>query len=165
MPNYTKQHFRYDCFPATMANALKWAGGNISYRKERAKLWKMSGCKPKAGGCSWWEHSNALVRVGKGHFSTAAINNPRIRELDSHLAAGGAIALSYIDWPNPRLPLVRHVVLVTGAFKGKSGVKYYCIVDPTVGKIENVPRLYVRMFHLRFRFETDPTTAFLLSRI
>ncbi len=158
-PRYTRQHHKYDCVPAALVNALKWAGKSISYREEKRNLFEATKCRREIGGVSYWDANNAVVRGGKEFFSTTIINNPYLEEIEEHLAGEGAVILSFL-YIKENKKLCRHLIFMPGI--SPDGTIFQAIWG---GRIVDIPRGFFHKRYLRFRRKTNPTVAYLLTKI
>jgi hypothetical protein len=114
MPRYTRQYNRKTCGPVVVANAVKWAGAKLSYRKKQKALWREChrGCRL---GSSWSGMGRALRRYGKGYLRASRWMPMRLRDFERRLANGEAAIVGFgwiFDKARGPIPKVaRHVFL------------------------------------------------------
>ena len=158
---FSKQRTLVDCAPVALANALKWAGKDVSYSREKAFWYEAVGCDPRAGGTSWWTTGNSFAREGEGFFSVVTLHNPLVKEIEEHLLSGGALVLSYLFFRKKVGRVCRHIVLVPEISKDKQKFR---VINQGSETDKFVSRETFIKYFLRFRRKTNPTTVYLLSK-
>jgi hypothetical protein len=91
---YTRQYDTFRCGPTVVANVVKWAGAQYSYRKNKDKLTKLLKCSS-----SGTKHKN-LTKVLRyyaktNNFTVKYKHRPLLKEIESHLKQNGSIVISY----------------------------------------------------------------------
>ena len=90
---YVRQRDQYSCGPIAIMNALKWAGLSATYRTHFHKIRSLCkttmswGTTPKNMTVTLEKYSKCLS------FTTKSLVT--LKEIDKHLAAGGAVILEY----------------------------------------------------------------------
>lgn len=99
MPRYIKQRDNFRCGPVAIANAIKWAGGDFSFRKNKKWLDEVANTTAPTG--TWPVHFHrALRKVGGEHFTITKRRLEKltptqsIRLIRKHLKSGGAVIMN-----------------------------------------------------------------------
>jgi len=118
MIRYTKQRDQFRCGPIAITNAMKWAGVDFSFRKNKKKLDKL--VKISKAGCHPTNLTTALRAVGEKYLT--GIQRRRldnftptqvVRMIRKHINSGGIVLIN----------IRRYTSL------GDRGGHYYLIVD------------------------------------
>ena len=118
---YIKQYDKYSCGAVAVLNALKWAGYDLTYRRDFKRICKL--CKCNVGeGTFPWDLDAGLRRHRKLAIlpEEEAYSAPSIKLVDKLLSLGSACIISYIYKYRGQV-CEAHVVLCIGK-KGKQYV-------------------------------------------
>jgi len=119
MPNYVKQHDNYSCGPVAIINLCKWAGKNVSYKNDFAKITKMCKCKSPNG--TFPENFNKCLRKClKKCTKIQEVIKPSMKQINKHLLCNQALVLRY-----EVKPLHNHFILIVPS----NGKTFTCIND------------------------------------
>lgn len=145
MPNYVRQRDSYGCGPVALVNALKWAGKDISFKRERKKYYDKCCVSPGSGAnpidlfrATMDEQEYIKVIFwGWGHPK-----KPRISQVEKHIRDGGAAILGYYyDRKEPDkngFKIAGHYVFVDSI--SDTGKTFYVVNDSRSGPT----RSYIR---------------------
>lgn len=89
---YVKQNDFFSCGPVAIANALKWAGFDFSYSKNRKKF--IEHCKCDLIGTGTKNFERSLKEISNGLFSVKRRYGATIGEIKNHLLKGGSVIVS-----------------------------------------------------------------------
>lgn len=126
MINYVKQRDRFRCGPVAVINAVKWAGGRMSYKTSIREITDQCHCVPGEGTMVIDLHKT-LHKVGRRHFKSQYISKPTFSQVDDALAQGDAVVWNY------KHNRGRHYALIVGRFT--DGAAFHVInydIGPTV---------------------------------
>lgn len=118
IPKYIKQPNDFSCGPTTIINIGKWAGANLSLKKDFKRIESASGCS-KDG--TLIHNLDKIMRTELSSFChIRRIKIPLIFKAEDHLKKGGALVLSFSfkDRSEPN-GLGAHVCLFTDVYKGR----------------------------------------------
>jgi hypothetical protein len=179
MPRYVKQRDLYSCGPIAVANALKWAGKDISYKKHHKGFKRLCGAH-NIKGVRPRNLEKALKVAGKGLFSITPVCKPKLEEIDKHLSGNGCIVLSYA-WTERKVEENVTIVYVNGHYinildKTSNGILYKVTndgcYDPvkrefeisskgTITRTELKSKLKRHLFQEKDEYEDYPLSWFL----
>ena len=131
MPRYVRQKDSFRCAAIGLANALKWAGAEISWRENKHALTRAVRCCPYHG-TDIHDISRALKHHGAGYFS-ARYRTPKkvtMGLLRDEIAKGGAVLIGF-DWPklHKALPDESHITLLVDIVRDSKGREYFGLVN------------------------------------
>jgi hypothetical protein len=134
-PRYLRQRDLYSCGVIALLNALKWAGYNITYRKDFDKAKRACKCTPDGVYPNDFDVAirryKKLIVLPDEHSFEA----PSIKLLDEHLALGGAFVLSFI-YKYHGVVEVLHMTLCIGKSNGQ-----YVMVNNSEGAIKTISKV------------------------
>ncbi len=115
-PRYYKQRDQFRCGQLAVFNALKWAGGfkGVTAKQALPRLDALCECV-KPLGTPHRALDRTLRSVGRDFFDVRRVYRPKLKEIEKHLRAGGAIIINF-RWKDLRggeIVDARHYVLVT----------------------------------------------------
>lgn len=144
MIRYAKQTDNFRCGPVAIANALKWAGINFSYRDNKKRLDKL--CKTKhPTGCYLADLTRALRKIGGKHLSGIQRRNlddytptQVLRLINIHLKKSGIVLLN-IQRYNTDGSIGGHFFLIV-----KKDKTFYQVINYEMAKTELLHFKYLR---------------------
>ncbi|KKN32081.1 hypothetical protein LCGC14_0817360 [marine sediment metagenome] len=162
-PRYYKQRDQIRCGQIAIFNALKWAGGFVLTAKQALPCLDVLCEYIKPEGIPHRPLDRALRFAGRGYFDVRRVYTPKLKEIEKHLRAGGAIIINF-RWKGlvaGEMKDSRHYVLVTDTSPGGKyfGVVNYQTDDPVYHRIH---RNAFKSDLLRFR--QPPFKGWFLTR-
>lgn len=116
IPRYYKQRDEFRCGPIAIFNALKWAGGfpGLTAKQALPRLTTLCECV-KPHGTYHRPLDKTLRLAGRGFFDVRRVYAPKLKEIEKHLRAGGAIIINFrwLEMRKGKMVDARHYVLVT----------------------------------------------------
>lgn len=144
MIRYTKQTDTFRCGPVAIANAIKWAGGDFSFRDNKKKLDKLVNIKKT--GCNPTDLTIALRAVGEKYLTgiqRRKLNNSTptqvVRMIRKHIKADG-IVLMNISRYNYLGQNEGHFYLIDG----QDGEFFMCVNAFGESLIDDIHEKYLR---------------------
>ena len=116
MIRYVRQQDAYRCGPISILNALKWAGRDVTYKKDLARISRSCKCIYPNGttrGC----FDRCLRIEGRGHLGIVKKMSFSIRDIDNHLEDGGAALINHA-WRDESGDLSGHYCLLSRIIVG-----------------------------------------------
>ena len=151
MPRYVGQRDKYSCGPVVIMNAIKWAGGHATMKKDHKRLTKAVYCGfvGDQHGTHPLDLDPILRREGFGRFEVVRFFYPSIQEFEEHVRKDDCAAVISFNYINRSGKFCGHYTLVIDvSFSGKT----FTYVNESRGKLL-VARLK-RQTVVRFRRST-----------
>lgn len=108
MPRYVRQKDQFSCGPIAIMNALKWAGIRTTYKTHFREIRTL--CKTTASWGTTPENMTATIRKYCRCLNFTTKSLVTLREIDEHLASGGAVILEY--WFRDEMDYDGHYVFI-----------------------------------------------------
>lgn len=165
MIRYYKQRDHFRCGPIAIFNAIKWEGGfkGLTAKKAMPRISVLCDCNRITQGTHHSPFDKTLRRTARGFYDVRRVYTPKLKEIEEHLRAGGAVILNYqhiLVKAGKRL-VVRHYVLVTDM---SPGGEYFGVVNyqPKRPVYQRIHRDTLKKHIMRFR--QPPFKGWFLTR-
>ena len=163
---YVSQRDRFRCGPIAIANAMKWAGANFSFRDNKKRLDKL--CKISETGCNPVNLTRALKKIG--HKYLTGIQRRKlsnftptqvVRMIRKHIKAGGIVLMNVRRY-NYLGQREGHFYLIDGHYVDpKDGEFFMCVNAFAKSPVDDIHEKYLRD---GLRCATDETHSIWLLR-
>lgn len=162
MPRYVRQRNKYSCGPVAIINAIKWAGGHVTMRKDFKRLIKATHCS--FVGSYWGTNLSNLDCVlrheGRRRFKVMRRSRSGIKAIEEHVRKDGCAAIINYCYPDKKTGgYCGHYMLLVDALP--SGKTFICVNNSRKGPTVAQFRRSTIIDDLKPRFLNYPYVWFL----
>ena len=93
MPRYVRQRDKYSCGPIAIINAIKWAGGHATVKKDHKRLVRTTNCSVMPKGVFRSNFDRVLRHEGRWIIKVTRRLRPGIKAIEEHVRKDDCVTI------------------------------------------------------------------------